>query len=359
MFLAFKEIKKEKKRFILIISIFVLISYLVYFLLGLSNGLAQDNRTAVDRWNTKQIILSSGSNSNITTSMMEKNKLEQQLKNKDYTLINFTRSVVYKNSIENPENTINIGLMGMDLESDKFPEIIEGEKINGDDEVIASLSLKEKEKLQLGDYLKLSMNGKTLKIVGFTNDYKFNISPVVYTKLEQASLNSIMYDNIAGMPEMISAVLIDSNDKIEIDKEYQILSISKFIDQLPGYYAQILTFSLMIGFLMVISAIVLGVFLYIITIQKTKTFGIMKIQGISNYYIGKSVLFQTMIISILGLSIGFILTLISDLMLPVSVPFRLNSSLNIWISGIIIVTSLIGSFFSVKSISNIDPLDII
>ena len=50
MFLALKEIKKEKSRFLLIISIFVLISYLVYFLLGLAYGLAVDNRTAVDAW---------------------------------------------------------------------------------------------------------------------------------------------------------------------------------------------------------------------------------------------------------------------------------------------------------------------
>lgn len=363
MFLALKEMKKEKKRYILIVSIFVLISYLVYFLLGLSNGLAQDNKTSVDKWNTKQIILSNGSNNNISSSMMEKTKLEKELSEKlkdtEYTLVNFTRSVVYKNSEETEENTINIGLMGMDLNSNKFPEIIEGNSIIEDNEVIASLALKEKEKLKIGDHLKLSMNNKLLKIVGFTNDYKLSIAPVVYTKLDEATMASTMFENTENMPKMISAVLVDSDNEINLSKDYQVISIDKFINKLPGYYAQILTFGLMIGFLMVISAIILGVFLYILTIQKRKTFGIMKIQGISNKYIAKSVVIQTLIIAVIGLVLGFLLTVLSDSLMPSAVPFKFNIKFNIVITILILITSQIGSIFSLKSISKIDPLDVI
>ncbi|MFZ1690913.1 MAG: ABC transporter permease, partial [Trichococcus flocculiformis] len=45
MFLAWKEIKHSKTRFSLIIGVMVLVSYLVFFLVGLAYGLAQDNRT--------------------------------------------------------------------------------------------------------------------------------------------------------------------------------------------------------------------------------------------------------------------------------------------------------------------------
>lgn len=46
MYLALKEIKKEKLRFIMIIVVTALIAYLVYFLASLAFGLAQLNRTA-------------------------------------------------------------------------------------------------------------------------------------------------------------------------------------------------------------------------------------------------------------------------------------------------------------------------
>lgn len=67
----------------------------------------------------------------------------------------------------------------------------------------------------------------------------------------------------------------------------------------------------MIGFLVLISSIILGVFMYIITNQKRQTFAIMKIQGISSSYIGKSVLLQTIILNVIGMSIGLGLNLIS------------------------------------------------
>ena len=73
-------------------------------------------------------------------------------------------------------------------------------------------------------------------------------------------------------------------------------TLSDFYQNLPGYQAQVLTFSIMIGFLIVIVAFVLGIFIYVLTMQKVNIFGVMKAQGISNYYIGKSVIIQTLIL---------------------------------------------------------------
>lgn len=370
MFLALKEMKKEKGRFILIISIFVLISYLVYFLLGLANGLAGDNRTAVDQWNANQIVLAKGSNNNIASSMIDQEPLEEKLSGKDYELINLSRSVAYKNSDESKDETINITLIGMDTNSEKFPEIIEGNSIQSEGEIIASLAIKEKEELKLGDKLKLTMNGRVFKIVGFTNDYKFNVSPVIYTKLEESSQASMIYKNenpevdtvskaTENLPKRVSAALIYTDENINLENDYDVIAIDKFISQIPGYYAQLLTFGLMIGFLIVIAAIVLGVFLYIITIQKKTIFGIMKIQGISNGYIGKSVIIQTFLISIIGLGIGLALTYATDLALPAVVPFKSNYTFNLIITLIIMITAQIGAFFSVRSVSKVDPLEVI
>ena len=97
-------------------------------------------------------------------------------------------------------------------------------------------------------------------------------------------------------------------DRIEsLDESYDVITKEEFIKEIPGYYAQLLTFGLMVIFLIIIAAIVLGVFLYIVTIQKKDIFGIMKIQGISNQYISKSVIIQTFLVSLIGLSLGLIL----------------------------------------------------
>src|SRR5699024_1706477 len=141
MFLALKEIKKEKSRFLLIISIFVLISYLVYFLLGLAYGLAVDNRTAVDAWDGQQIVLSAGSNKNIQSSMIDQDVIEKDLEGKDYSLVNLGRSSAYVNGKEDEDNIIDIAIIGSNKDSKIFPKILEGNNIENDDEVIASLAI--------------------------------------------------------------------------------------------------------------------------------------------------------------------------------------------------------------------------
>ena len=62
MFLAFKELKYSKMKFALIIAVVVLISYLVYFLTSLANGLASSYTNAIEQWNSDQIILTVDSN---------------------------------------------------------------------------------------------------------------------------------------------------------------------------------------------------------------------------------------------------------------------------------------------------------
>lgn len=39
------------------------------------------------------------------------------------------------------------------------------------------------------------MNGRVSTIVGFTNNYKFNVSPVIYTKLQESSQACMIYKN--------------------------------------------------------------------------------------------------------------------------------------------------------------------
>ena len=63
------------------------------------------------------------------------------------------------------------------------------------------------------------------------------------------------------------------------------ISIAKFINELPGYNAQVLTFGFMIGFLIVIAAIVIGIFIYVLTMQKINIFGVLKAQGITGGFI--------------------------------------------------------------------------
>lgn len=405
MFLALKEIKKEKGRFLLIISIVVLISYLVFFLIGLAYGLAKDNTTAVEKWEAETVVLKSGTNSNILSSMMGVEVLDD-FKDYETSPVNIARSVGYIDGVETERNTVDLVLIGLHQDSKAYPDVIEGELPANRSEVLGSITLKEENEIDIGDTIVLSMNDREFTITGFTEEAKFNVSPVIYTDLEMASAAMMVSpemeisedtgqnpeniedsertpqeeeteenpeeehidggaeevpdsSNAQEVPDRISGILLHESTDLTSDENYDFLSIDDFIFKLPGYLAQVLTFGLMIGFLILISTIVLGVFMYIITTQKKQTFGIMKVQGISNGYIAKSVVLQTFLVSLIGVSIGLGLTFLSEYFLPYTVPFRSNIYIYLIVSVLIILISLIGAIFSVKSVSKVDPLEVL
>ncbi|MPN18583.1 hypothetical protein SDC9_165943 [bioreactor metagenome] len=142
----------------------------------------------------------------------------------------------------------------------------------------------------------------------------------------------------------------------KIPDDLKKISIKTFINDLPGYSAQVLTFGFMIGFLIVIAAIVIGIFIYVLTMQKADVFGVMKAQGISSRYIANSVIVQTFLLAIIGVATGLVGTLGTSLLLPEAVPFQVNLLFFLSISILMIVIAVLGALFSVRTIVKIDPL---
>src|SRR5699024_1041318 len=133
MFLAWKEIKYEKTRFALIIGVMVLVSYLVYFLTGLAYGLAQANRTSVDKWDADAVVLTDESNSNINMSMMTL-KEEEEVSADETALLGQTAGVVRKEGTTGEAAKINVTFFGINPNEFIMPEVIEGEAFTNDDE---------------------------------------------------------------------------------------------------------------------------------------------------------------------------------------------------------------------------------
>ena len=122
------------------------------------------------------------------------------------------------------------------------------------------------------------------------------------------------------------------------------VGINKFIEDLPGYKPQNLTMNFMITFLFIISATVIGVFLYVITLQKKNLFGVLKAQGFTNGYLMKMVLSQTFILALIGTLIGLVLTILTGFVLPEAVPVEFNIVTLIVFGVVLILTSLIGAY---------------
>lgn len=350
MFLAINEIRHSKLRYALVTGVMFLIAYLVFFLTGLAYGLAQDNRMAVDKWEADQILLTEEANDNLNMSMLPRS-LYDEVDAPEKAVLAQTAGVVTK---EDNGEKVDVTFFGIDPDQFLAPNITDGEMFASDDEAVADSSIEEEYGISIGDTIKLAGSDKKLKIVGFTDNARFSVAPVLYTSIGAYQEIRFEKEDDSGNAR-INAIVTRGKIK-EVPDDLVATDISKFINELPGYNAQVLTFGFMIGFLIVIAAIVIGIFIYVLTMQKSEIFGVMKAQGISSRYIAFSVIAQTFLLATSGVLIGGLATIGTALVLPAAVPFQINLLFFASISVMMILIAMLGAFFSVRTIVKIDPL---
>jgi putative ABC transport system permease protein len=353
MFLGFNEIKYEKSKFVLIVVVIALISYLTYFLTGLAYGLATSYTQGIDKCSPSGIILSKDSNNNISRSLLLDNDYNNvKVSNKtDKAPLGVSASTV------NLNKKIDVALFGIEQQSFLMPNITEGNNIEKSNDVIASDSLKYYG-LKLNDSIQLGNSYGKYKVVGFSDHATFQTAPIIYLQMKEwrtsaadiLGMNSMKNDSTINAIVTRGKITSYSSDRMS----YQ--TIQSYYFTLPGYQAQVLTFSIMIGFLIFIASFVLAIFIYILTIQKKSLFGVLKAEGVSNNYISRSVRSQIILLVVVGSAIGLFLTFFTSVFLSGKIPFLVQPIFFIGITVLFLACSLIGGIASVFVVTKIDPV---
>ena len=210
----------------------------------------------------------------------------------------------------------------------------------------------QKEGYELGDLFAVTGSDELYEIIGFSSKTTYQTAPVVYMALD--TWQAYRYGS-TNAPDLFSGIVI-KGESSGISSNLVGYTVDEFVSYLPGYTAQVLTFSVMIVFLIIITAFVLGIFIYVLTIQKTSMFGVMKAQGISNGHIGGSVIIQTLLLVALGIVIGLFFTALTGYFLSDVIPFAVNIMFYLVITGAFFLFALFGGLFSVNAVLKIDPL---
>ncbi|QNQ82818.1 ABC transporter permease [Lactobacillus sp. PV012] len=347
MFLALKEIKYEKLRYGLITFMIFLIAFLIFMLASLSTGLASENTQAINSWETNSVVLNKNSNINLAQSVITKQDM------KDTTLNNQKQAYVGQTPVvvkHSGDGTVSAQFIGLDYKQYIYKnlDIVEGTKPTKNNEVLADTALKEKG-YRLNNEVTFNSSKKKYKIVGFVKNAKINIAPIIYGKL------SVWKAIRPMMPNAVASGIISKNSFKLDSTNTKTYDRNTFVKKLPGYMAQNLTFEMMIGFLYVISLIVIAVFLYILTIQKLPNYAVLRAQGIPMKTLIGATLGQSLILVILGTVIAWVVMLIMTKVLPAAVP--LDFAPWIMISGFagMIATGIIGGLIPIRSIMKVDP----
>ncbi len=346
MFLAWKELRHAKGKFSLIVALVALVAYLVYFLTSLAYGLASSYTNGINAWSADQIVMTKDANANIMMSVMTEDDYDSIIGGEERAKLGLFPAVIKDINAEDPDATKE-EIYAFGIENGSF---IAPNLTLADYEAVIDSSLQELG-YEIGDTILLAGTEIEWTIVGFTEKATYQTAPIAYVSME----TWMEYRFRATIPVSLFSAVVVRGVVTSNGDNLQLYTIQDFINNLPGYSAQVATFSLMIGFLILIVAFVLGIFIYVLTIQKTPMFGVMKAQGISNAYIGGSVVMQTLIITGIGVLIGLILTIVSGIFLGGFVPFAINPLFYTVITIAFFIFSITGGLFSVRAVLKIDP----
>jgi putative ABC transport system permease protein len=169
-----------------------------------------------------------------------------------------------------------------------------------------------------------------------SNETIFN---VIAVKLANSQATEQMLPTIAAGVDGVEAA----------DKQQAILAI-------PGYTAQQSTLNTQQGFTLLIGVLVVGGFFQIQTLQKVPQIGMLKAIGSTNRSVAAAALVQIILVTVIGVTIGSLGTLLLSLGLPGNVPILFSGTSVISAILLLLLIGPLGGLVSVRLALKIDPL---
>lgn len=362
MFLALRELKHSKLRYLLIGFIMVLIAWLVLFVTGLAQGLASDNASSIQNMKADYLVIQKEADNRLNRSvLMEQDvkDIQKQAGAESTTPLGVQMTTVTRN---NTTAKVDAAFFAIDTNQMLAPKVVEGSMINEAkaDEILADRSLKE-EDFKLGDQVVDQASGKTFTIVGFTEGQSFSHAPVLH--MNYKGWESI-HTSGSGRGLFFNAVALnaDSDQANQLAQQVpgiDVISKDDALQGIPGFKEEQGSLMMMIAFLYIIAAFVLAVFFYVITIQKINQFGVLKAIGAQSAYLAKNLIMQVLLLSIISLVISIALTYGVAALIGNGLPFVLPPSTALLTTGLFLLVSLVGSLISLYRVIKIDAIEAI
>ncbi|MCL6458943.1 MAG: ABC transporter permease [Gorillibacterium sp.] len=368
MFLALREMRHAKARYMLIMIIMLLVSFLVLFITGLANGLAYANASSVENMTTGHFVLQKNSDQRFSRSQLHDADLQKVRSIVGET--NATPLGVQMSTITEDGQSIktDVTFFAIDLDGPLAPEIVEGEGITNEtqNQVVVDRKLAESG-IEVGSVIRDQATGKTWTVSGYTQNESFSHTPVVFINgkdwqnMKQATASDAEQTGSESPFNVIAVHATDQQVTQLTDKfdDIDVITQQSAIAGIPGYSAEQSSLLMMIVFLFIIAAFVLAVFFYVITVQKTSQFGVLKAIGAKTGYLARSVISQVLTLSLTSLIVSLLLIWVTYKVLPDSMPFRLEPPTIVLSCLLLVVVSVLGSLVSVLRVTKIDALDAI
>jgi len=369
VFLALRELAFARTRFGLMGAVVALISVLMVLLSGLSSGLVVDGVSGLMRSPMDAVAFEDGTktDSAFTRSVVTSAEREAWAARDDVADAELLGTAIV--NAKNEDGTpVDLTLFGVEPGGFVEPEVGDGSPLAAEGEVVLSVSAQD-EGVELGDVLTIDRVGTELEVVGFTTDQRtFGHVDIGYLHLrtwqeihsatvpgQQASAEAYDAASVVALRGVDGA--LPDLAAGDADAGTSARTIEEAYDSSPGYTAEIMTMQLIQAFLYAISALVVGAFFTLWTVQRTRELAVMRAMGASTRFLLGDGLAQAAILLVVSVGAGLAVGLgLGSLLVGTGMPFELESGPIATGALLLLGLGLFGAAVATVRIARVDPL---
>lgn len=359
--MGLKEIQRRKFQFGLIALVVTLISYLVLMINGLGIGLNEQAGSALRRLNADALAYAQDSDVSVIRSELSAETVAEisQIEGvSDWASLGYVGV-----NVRGGEGDVTpAAFLGYEPGSLAEPHVTEGRTLAPEDGrgLLADAAFLKVAGLEVGDRVTVSsrLDEFEFTIVGEIKEGYFFFRPVIYVLLD--TWREVKYGSEDSQLPVASVVLLKGRDLVgRATSDYEVVSKGTAFANIEGVQGQDATVDALRAFGFLIGALVIGIFFYVLTMQKVVQIGLLKALGASSAYIFRQLLAQVLAVTVVGVAISVPLAYATDTalnQLPETVPIAFTGGTFVLTSVLIVATGIIGALFSVRQMVRVDPI---
>ncbi|WP_369147379.1 ABC transporter permease [Streptomyces sp. R44] len=351
MFVAWRDLRFAKGRFTLMGTVIVLITLLVGLLSGLTAGLARENISAITGLPADRLAFAappSGQSVSFTNSTVTEEQWRGWAERPGVTEAD-PLGIRTLNAAAG-DRTAAVSAFGTEPGAGLAPGTV------GAGKAVLSESAAEELAVRAGDTVRLGPLEVTVSAV--SGDASYSHTPVVWTSLDD--WQKLGHSGTTAQEQAtVIALSGDGVDWAAGDKAAgtEARTLDGALTAIGSYQAENGSLQLMRGFLFAISALVIGAFFTVWTIQRSGDVAVLKALGASTPYLLKDALGQAVLMLTAGTLLGTALAVgIGALVSGGNVPFVLEPLTVLGPAAVIVVLGVLGAALSIRRITAVDPL---
>ncbi|MET8471504.1 ABC transporter permease [Streptomyces sp. NPDC006422] len=350
MFVAWRDLRFARGRFALMGTVIVLITLLVGLLSGLTAGLARDNTSALTGLPADHLAFARPADSQSVSFTASTVRPAQW------------RGLADEEGVESAEP---LGIGTVNAKSGRHTAAVSAFGVRPDSGLApdttapgtAVLSTKAAKELGVSTGDRVGLGGARLTVAAVSGDASYSHTPVVWTDL--SDWQHVTPTGGAGARATVIALRTAPDADLKAADEAagtESRTIDDALTAIGSYQAENGSLQLMRGFLFVISALVVGAFFTVWTIQRSADIAVLKALGSSTRYLLRDALGQAVLMLVAGTAIGTGLATLIGVFVPDTVPFVLDPLTALGPAAVMTVLGLAGAALSVRRITSVDPL---